>query len=110
MGFWEILVLILVGIPVAALFSIPTLLIWTNHKRKMEELKMQRQRMIADDVRSEFAAIRAEIRDLRDTTMQYDLSFDTALQQMERRMSQVERQSYVASDNASSQNVHLSGL
>jgi len=34
---------------------------------------------------------REEVRALRDTSMQYDLSFDNSLQRMEQRMSSVER-------------------
>src|SRR5882724_7974545 len=107
---WEIIVALMVGVPIVGIFSIPPFLIWTSHKRKMEELKIQRQRMISEDVRSEFAALRAEIRDLRDTSMQYDLSFDTALQHVERRLSQVERQPRtVTSDTTAPQNVTLGG-
>jgi hypothetical protein len=109
MGFWEYLVLTVTAIPLAGIFSIPPFLIWTSHRRKMEELKIQKQRMMAEDVRSEFAALRQEIRDLRDTTMQYDLSFDTALQHMERRMAHLERQARVTTDAASPQNVTLGG-
>jgi hypothetical protein len=36
-------------------------------------------------------SLRTEMRQLRDTTMQYDLSFDTALQRMESRMENLER-------------------
>ena len=92
---WALLFFAMVFSIPLALISIPFAIIWSNHKRKMEELKMQRQQMIADNIRAEFAAIRDEIRDLRDTSMQYDLSFDTALQQMDRRLSHLERQSRV---------------
>ena len=43
-------------------------------------------------LRAEVAALRAQIMELRDTTTQYDLSFDTALQRMERRVEQMEQQ------------------
>ena len=43
-------------------------------------------------LRAEIAALRAQVTDLRDTTTQYDLSFDTALQRMERRVEQMEQQ------------------
>ena len=89
--FWEILTLMLVAAPLLGVSSIIPMLIWTHHRRKMEELRMQRGRIVSEDIRTEFATIRAEIRDLRDTAMQYDLSFDTALQQMDRRMNKLER-------------------
>src|ERR1051326_5058987 len=92
---WALLFFAMVFSIPLALIAIPFAIIWSNHKRKMEELKMKRQQMITDNMRAEFAAIRDEIRDLRDTTMQYDLSFDTALQQMDRRLSHLERQSRI---------------
>ncbi|HZO91587.1 MAG TPA: hypothetical protein VFB38_24915 [Chthonomonadaceae bacterium] len=102
---------IVVGLPVAAVFSIPLMMIWTHHQRKMEELRQQRQRMIGDDIRAEFAALRAEIQALRDTTTQYDLSFDNALQQMDRRLTHLERQSRpsIGVEETATQSVILGG-
>ena len=105
--FWETLTLMLVGVPLIGVSSIIPMLIWTHHRRKMEELRMQGRKLMAEDIRTEFATIRAEIRDLRDTSMQYDLSFDTALQQMDRRMSKIERGSYVESEASTRHNVSL---
>jgi hypothetical protein len=48
-------------------------------------------------VREELAALRTQVTELRDTTMQYDLSFDTALQRLERRVEQVEQQQHIRS-------------
>ncbi len=55
----------------------------------MARLKMQGQ----DDphLQATITALREEVRALRDTSMQYDLSFDTALQKMEQRMISLER-------------------
>ena len=91
MPIWLVL-LIIVGIPILGILSIPLLAIWTHHQRKMEELAQKRQRIMNDDVRAEFSALRAEIKSLRDTTMQYDLSFDTTMQHLDRRVGQLERQ------------------
>jgi hypothetical protein len=104
-----LLTLLCVGVPILAIFTIPFYLIWTSHRRKMVELNLQRQRLIADDIRAEFAAIREEIRELRDTTMQYDLSFDTAMHQMERRLSHVERQTRTLTETPAQQNITLGG-
>jgi hypothetical protein len=82
---------LVVCVPMVVL-SIPLLAIWTHHRRKMEEIRLRRETNISDAVRAEFAAVRAEIQSLRDTSMQYDLSFDTNLQQLERRVAQMERQ------------------
>jgi hypothetical protein len=74
-------------------FSIPMLAIWTHHKRKMMELQIKLRGQGDNlDSRPEIEALRQELRALRDTTTQYDLSFDTALQRMESRMEGVERQ------------------
>jgi len=105
MNFWELLTLMLIGVPLLGVSSIIPMLIWTHHRRKMEEIRMQRGRMMSEDIRTEFAAIRAEIRDLRDTSMQYDLSFDTAMQQMERRVNKLERGSYMDSESSTLHNL-----
>lgn len=78
---------------VVCVFSIPMLAIWTSHKRKMMELQLK-MRGQGDNVdsRAEIEALRQEMRSLRDTTTQYDISFDTALQRMEGRVEGVERQ------------------
>ena len=85
---------IIVTVPIAGALSIPLVAMYQHHKRKMEELRQKNHRLIAADMQSEFDKIRAEIRDLRDVTMQYDLSFDTALQQMEHRVAHLERPQY----------------
>lgn len=81
---------LIVLIPLA-IFSIPLLLIWTNHRRKMEELKL-RKLDASRDVQARLAVLQDELKALRDTSTQYDLSFDSALQQMDQRMSHMERQ------------------
>ena len=88
---------------VAIVFSIPLALIMTYHKRKMEEIRLKRMGMMTEEVKAEFAALRGEINALRDTTMQYDLSFDTNLQRLERRMEHLERQARNQSDPAVAQ-------
>ncbi|HLJ56884.1 MAG TPA: hypothetical protein VKT77_17725 [Chthonomonadaceae bacterium] len=105
--FWELLTLLLIGVPMIGIFSIVPLLIWTHHRRKIEEIRLKGGRAIAEDIRTEFATIRAELHDLRDTCMQYDLSFDTALQQMERRVSKIERSAFLASESPTQHNVSV---
>ena len=109
MNFWEILTLLLVGVPLIGISSIIPMLIWTHHRRKMEELRLKGGRIVAEDIRTEFATVRAEIQDLRDTSMQYDLSFDTALQQMERRVNKIERAAFLVSEVPTHHNVSLGG-
>jgi hypothetical protein len=107
---WELVALILiVGIP-AAILSVPLALIWTYHRRQMEELRQRRGGMIADDIKAEFAAVRSEIQALRDTALQYDLSFDNSLQQMEHRLSYLERQARVQPQEPTEQKLTIGGL
>jgi len=80
-------------IPIIAIsggLAIPIVAIWTTHKRKVLEMQIQLRGGVDDNVRAELNALREEVRSLRDTSMQYDISFDTALQRMERRMLSVE--------------------
>ena len=65
--------------------------IWTGHQRKMLEMRLQLQNQGDTGLRAEVETLRQEVRSLRDTSMQYDLSFDTALQRMEKRVEGVER-------------------
>ncbi len=54
-------------------------------------------------MRNDLAAMRQELQALRDTSTQYDISFDTALQRMESRVEHVERrQVNYSSDNKNS--------
>lgn len=80
-------------VPIILVFSIPIIAIITHHRRKMMELQLQ-QRQPASDMmlHNEINALRSELNSLKDTTTQYDLSFDTALQRMEQRVEGVERQ------------------
>src|SRR5690242_5821715 len=72
-------------------FSIPLTLIGTFHHRKMMEIELRTKNQGNEDVKATLEEMRQEMRQLRDTTMQYDLSFDTALQRMEQRMDSMER-------------------
>ena len=102
-------IVLVIGVPLA-IFSIPLTLIWTHHRRKMEELRNQKQVHISEEVRSEFASVRAEIKALRDTATQYDISFDTSLQQAERRIAALERQTTRPQiEQSTGQNVYLGG-
>jgi predicted nucleic acid-binding Zn-ribbon protein len=72
-------------------FGIPLSLIWTHHRRKMLELQIRLKNESTDNTQQSMNALREEMRALRDNTMQYDLSFDTAIQRMEQRMQAIER-------------------
>jgi hypothetical protein len=76
---------------VLCIFGIPIISIWTSHQRRMLELQLQLRNQGDSGLRTEFDALRHEVRSMRDTCTQYDLSFDAALQRMERRVEGIER-------------------
>ncbi len=76
---------------IIGVFGIPLSAIWTHHRRKVLEMQLQLRNQGDGSVRTDLEAMRHELRSLRDTSTQYDLSFDAALQRMEHRVQQVER-------------------
>ncbi len=78
-------------VAVIMVFSVPIAAILTTHYRKVLELKLRLKGQGSESVRAEVEALRQEVRALRDTTMQYDLSFDAALDRMESRVGSIER-------------------
>lgn len=76
---------------IIGVFGLPFSVLWMQHKRKMLELQLRMHTQGDANVTAQLEAMRQELRQLRDTTMQYDLSFDTALQRMESRIETLER-------------------
>lgn len=74
------------GIPM----SIPLFNIWTKHQREMLQLRLQLQQGDGN-AHTDLQALRQEIQALRETSMQYDLSFDAALQRLEQRVARTEQ-------------------
>ncbi|HZO91588.1 MAG TPA: hypothetical protein VFB38_24920 [Chthonomonadaceae bacterium] len=64
---------------------------WIKHRTRLAELRLKQVSEKDTGVRAAIEELRAEVRSLRDTTTQYDLSFDAALQRMEHRMEGLER-------------------
>jgi hypothetical protein len=60
-------------------------------------------------LKAELEATRQELRNLRDTSMQYDISFDTALGRMENRVAHVERRVGVNASGSEAETVTLTG-
>jgi hypothetical protein len=75
---------------IAFTMGIPLLAIWTNHVRKLAEIKSRGVQSNDSALRSEVERLRAEVESLRDTTTKFDLSFDSQLTQLETRMERVE--------------------
>ncbi|MCS6777482.1 MAG: hypothetical protein RMJ43_12835 [Chloroherpetonaceae bacterium] len=103
---WAILAIFLLMFGGLFIF-LPSFAIWTYHRRKMEELQLQRNATAERQLQAQLDALRAEIQSLRDTTLQYDLSFDTALQRLEARVAQLERQRAHTSVDEATQRIGL---
>jgi hypothetical protein len=78
-------------VAVVCFFGIPLSAIWGHNRRRMVELKLRMNQGDNASVQASIEALRAEVRALRDTTMQYDISFDSALQRVESRVDKIER-------------------
>jgi hypothetical protein len=78
---------------VCLIFGIPIVAILTHHHRKVLEMKLRLKQETDQSLRRELQSIRSQIEQLRDTTTQYDMSFDTALQRLEARVSHLETRS-----------------
>lgn len=77
---------------------------YIKHRTKIAEmrLKLAAQPRIENRVDdSAIQQLRDEIHSLRDTTTQYDISFDSALQRLEQRIEQVERRGVSGETSAS---------
>lgn len=77
-------------------FGLPFYALWSHHKRKLEEIKARQRTSIDAETRAAIEALRAEMAALRDTTTQYDVSFDTALRRLESRISHIEQKTLEA--------------
>ena len=70
---------------------------WNKTRIELARLRAEQHNSVGVNNREvaalheELAALRAEVSSLRDTATQYDISFDTALQRMDSRMTHLER-------------------
>lgn len=92
MEVWQVILFFLLAVVPVMLLSLPLYALWSHHRRKMEEMRLQQQGNVSEPVRAELNALREELKQLRDTSMQYDISFDSALQRVEQRVSNIEAQ------------------
>ena len=79
----------IVGIGVGG--TVTMIKIGTKHRLQVLEMQLRLRNEGSTQTQPTLVAMREEVQSLRDTTMQYDLSFDTALQRMENRMEALER-------------------
>jgi hypothetical protein len=71
-----------------------------SHRIKMAEIKAKSVQSNDVGVQVAIDELRSEVRQLRDTTMRYDMSFDAALTRMEERVDRMEtRSAYTTTAN-----------
>lgn len=76
-------------IPLAAvicIFGIPIVAILTSHWQKMAEMKLRMRQTGDSTVLAEIRELKRQLDALRDTSTQYDMSFDKALQRIDSRV------------------------
>jgi hypothetical protein len=74
----------------ALIFSIPLVAIITEHRRKLAELRLKARAAPEDQTLAKIQDLTRQIADLRSTAMEFDLSFDAALERLESRMGHLE--------------------
>ena len=92
---------------ITAVFSIPLYAIWTYHKRKLEEIRANKDVRVAEETRKAIEALREEMRQLRDNTSAYDVSLDNALQRLEQRIEHVEQRGRYGESLASPEQIQI---
>lgn len=75
----------------AVVLVISAMAIITEHLQKMAKIKAQGQQRGNEEILKAVETLRREVAQLRDTTTQYDVSFDSALQRIESRVESLER-------------------
>lgn len=70
-----------------------------NHRLKMAEIKARSVQNHDAGTLAAIEQIRDEVRQLRDTAMRYDMSFDAALTRMEERVDRIETRSYTTTED-----------
>src|SRR3989442_1744055 len=78
-------------VAILCVFGIPIIAILSEHRRKMAEMGMGHGAANAS-LLNELRDLKRQMEEVRDTTTRYDLSFDTALQRLESRMTHMEEQ------------------
>ncbi len=86
---------------IGTVMSFSMLITWITygHQRKMAELKLKLQAGAGNSTSEELRALKKQVEELRDTTTRYDMSFDTALQRIESRVTQIEQSKTAESVN-----------
>jgi polyhydroxyalkanoate synthesis regulator phasin len=74
----------------AMAFGVGVIAIIAEHFQKIAQIKADAQKRASGEMANVIEALRREVAQLRDTTTNYDLSFDSALQRLESRVERLE--------------------
>ena len=77
-------------VSVVMIFSVPIIAIMSSHRKEMLEMQMQNGGVNDTALRAELERLREEVKNLRDTTTQYDMSIDHTLQTLGNRVTALE--------------------
>jgi len=79
-----------------------------NHRQRMAEIK-SRQVGNVDDIKADLERLRSEVKALRETATQFDISFDAALDTLQRRVDTIETRRTVATSESASESIQRLG-
>ena len=89
----NIAIVLIFGLPViGVIFGVGSKIVGDvlrSQERRLE-LRLQAQQGQADQVNQQLAALRAEVAGLRDTSTQFDVSVEQAVQRLEERIARIE--------------------
>jgi TolA-binding protein len=63
---------------------------WTNHQQEMARIRSASRAQVGEAAQGQFEDLRRELMALRDTTTQYDMSVEKALEEIRHRLTVVE--------------------
>ncbi|HSV75294.1 MAG TPA: hypothetical protein VLH79_16180 [Chthonomonadales bacterium] len=91
MNVYALLGLMIPLVAVLLLFGIPIIAIWTDHRRKVLDMKLRSRQQADQALLQRIDEVQRQLIELRETATQYDVSFDTSLQRIEARLNGIER-------------------
>jgi cell division protein FtsI/penicillin-binding protein 2 len=85
------------------ILGVGAIAIVTEHLQKMAQIKARGQQRGNEEIVKAVEMLRREVAQLRDTTTQYDVSFDAALQRLESRVANLETRTRALEQGSASQ-------
>jgi hypothetical protein len=66
-------------------------MVWWKHRIRLEEIRTQRNAGLNEETVQALREVQRELRDLRDTSTKFDLSFDAGISRLEERVMRLEQ-------------------